>query len=225
MQINGVGTSHSTDTHHVTECIHDHSTSQKQVKVGAASADSASAEAADTSLKQENSSVSLSEWFRNTVQRAKNIWGKIWGTSDGGVNASTEKEQANVSTEKEQAIVDNAGLHGVHAAIASTTVTPQQVMNQNPYFATVEDTGRQQETIWEKVKVRFQSAAGFLTGRFSFSNKNNFHTRQEQAKEDLSRRSRYRKDDLEIECVITDESYLLDSYNKKGEYSTLSTKK
>lgn len=40
-------------------------------------------------------------------------------------------------------------------------------------------------------------------------------------KEDRSRLSVYREDDVEIECIITDDSYLLDSYNRKGDYSRL----
>ena len=31
--------------------------------------------------------------------------------------------------------------------------------------------------------------------------------------------------DQEIECILTDESYLTDSYNRKGEYSHLTTDK
>ena len=41
----------------------------------------------------------------------------------------------------------------------------------------------------------------------------------------MRRRSKYRQDELEIDCVLTDESYLLDSYDRKGEYSQLTTSK
>lgn len=46
-------------------------------------------------------------------------------------------------------------------------------------------------------------------------------TSQNKQKEDKSRLSVYKKDELEIDCIITDDSYLLDSYNRKGDYSKL----
>ena len=46
-------------------------------------------------------------------------------------------------------------------------------------------------------------------------------TSQNKHKEDKSRLSVYKKDELEIDCIITDDSYLLDSYNRKGDYSKL----
>ena len=39
----------------------------------------------------------------------------------------------------------------------------------------------------------------------------------------LRKRSQYKQDDQEIECILTDESYLTDSYNRKGEDSHLTT--
>ena len=50
-------------------------------------------------------------------------------------------------------------------------------------------------------------------------------TKQQHTKEDLRKRSQYKEDDQEIECILTDESYLTDSYNRKGEYSHLTTDK
>ena len=65
-----------------------------------------------------------------------------------------------------------------------------------------------------------------LPGRFLGSHTGDFlQTTLEQTKEDLRKRSKYKQDDQEIECILMDESYLTDSYNRKGEYSHLTTDK
>lgn len=117
-------------------------------------------------------------------------------------------------------------IHAPQIAAASAAVHQPRAIQNNPYFSTIEDTNTQQ-AVWQKIKVRFQSITGFLTKRFTFSGKNSFQAKQEQGqpKEDLRKHSRYHEDNLEIDCILTDDSYLLDSYDRKGEYSQLSTKK
>lgn len=66
---------------------------------------------------------------------------------------------------------------------------------------------------------------GRFLARFGFQKKGSFQSGKESAKENLRRKSRYREDTLEIECVLTDESYLLDSYDRNGEYTQLTTRK
>lgn len=116
-------------------------------------------------------------------------------------------------------------IHNPQIAAAATAVKPQDVMQGNPYFATMESADAQRQTLWQKMKVQFEAATGFLAKKFSFSSKNSFQAKQEQPKEDLRKRSRYKGDNLDVECVLTDDSYLLDSYDRKGEYSKISTKK
>ena len=83
------------------------------------------------------------------------------------------------------------------------------------------------QRIRSRVKGVTGQLAGKLPGRFfRFQAKNSFQARSEQKpEENLRKRSKYRKDELEIDCILTDESYLLDSYDRKGEYSQLTTKK
>ena len=114
-------------------------------------------------------------------------------------------------------------LHNPQIAAAATAVKPQDMLQGNPYFAAVEDS-TQRQNVWQKMKVQFEAVTGFLAKRFAFSGKNSFQAKQEQPKEDLRKRSRYRGDKLDVECVLTDDSYLLDSYDRKGEYSQLSTR-
>jgi hypothetical protein len=67
--------------------------------------------------------------------------------------------------------------------------------------------------------------ADHLPGRFfGFQTRSSFQSGS-RPKGDLRRKSRYRKDEVEIDCILTDDSYLMDSYDRKGEYSKLTTKK
>lgn len=118
-------------------------------------------------------------------------------------------------------------IHAPQMAAASAAVPQPRTIQNNPYFSTIEDTNTQQQAVWQKIRVRFQSITGFLTKKFTFSGRNSFQAGQEQGqhKEDLRKHSRYHEDNLEIDCILTDDSYLLDSYDRKGEYSQLSTKK
>lgn len=226
MQINGIGSNHGSDMHNVTNCMHEHGVSSK--KGGASLASQSKTPNQQRNLKQNmENGMSLSDWVKNLLSGAKNLWGKIWGSTENGEipieNSDTihtdetglETLATPMSQEAEKHVVSQA----------SAIIPPQQNLNNNFYFSTIEDTGRQQETQVERIRVKFQNIAGQLTKHFSFSNKDAFQAKQEKSKEDLSRRSRYRKDDMEIDCVLTDESYLMDSYNKKGEYSTLATDK
>ena len=131
--------------------------------------------------------------------------------------------QANILSQGYSSPQDNPAYmqQPAQVARAATAVPPPQTITHNPYFSALGDTGAQQQTLWQRLKVKFESITGYLTKHFSFSNPNNFQAKQEKPKEDLSKRSRYREDEMEIDCVLTDESYLMDSYNSKGEYSRL----
>ena len=68
--------------------------------------------------------------------------------------------------------------------------------------------------------------AGHLPGNFfRFQGKNSFQSRQGAPKEEPRPSARRRRDRVELNSYHTEESYLLDSYDRKGEYSRLSTKK
>lgn len=226
MQLNGIGSNHSSDMHNITNCLHDHKVTEKK---GGASMSSQSQTASQQQISKQSleNNFSLTDWMKNVLDGARNIFGKIWGTQEmadipvqnnGTDNPLGMGEEVLLTPMSEDAnMLKDPGL-----SQASAAVQPVQNLVNNPYFSAIGDTGQKQQTVWQKVRVRFQNIAGYLTKHFSFSNRNAFHAKQEKSREDLSRRSRYRKDDLEIDCVLTDESYLLDSYNKKGEYSTLS---
>ena len=221
MQINGIGSSHS-DMHHVTNCIH---STQKHLdgKLGGASAGAANSNMTQTisvTSDQTGEPFSLSSWLQNALSGARRLFGRIWGSSSDTLTGETVANQNSAQTQN--------SAHTLHASqieAASAVVQPSQNYNNNPYFTTVADTVPTKQNVWQKLKVQFHNITGFLTKRFSFGNSSSFHTGQERPKEDLRRHSRYREDDMEIDCVLTDDSYLMDSYNKKGEYSKLSGSK
>lgn len=205
MQIHGVGNEniHSEHTHHITECIQ---RQDEHKKMGGASylpsADKKKDGSVETGVKDNYPSMT---WLRNLFSEGRKLWSRAWGNGE-RPNALSEETAETV----------------VEEAAAGFGIQQQSVQN-SPYFSAIEDTGRAKETLWEKVRVKFHSVTGQLTGRFS--NRNSFQAKQGKPKEDLRKHSRYRQDDLEIECILTDDSYLLDSYDRKGEYSKLSAKK
>lgn len=197
MQINRIGSGYDTDVHQVTECMHHHGESKKSGAAAAASSDSSSMnEEKYSATQQQDGQLSLGFWLNRTLSEGRKLLGRIWGEN-------TESDS------------------GVNSAQAAEQVAAQ-IGAANPYFSAIENSGRTKQNFWEKVRIRFHSVAGQLTRRFS--DRNTFQTKQEKPKEDLRKHSRYREDDLEIDCILTDDSYLMDSYDRKGEYSTLSTK-
>ncbi len=235
MQINGVGSgsTHNHNMHQVTGCVHDHSVSKKEVGAAASSSTNDKMQSDISQYKQQEGQFSLASWLKNTLGNGKKLLLKIWGEPVGeeaanggnGANISKSADQAMAQVEKTDKGISGVEQHPTieaQEALAGAVVQPQNLHN-NPYFSTVEDTGRQKQSVWEKVRVRFQSIAGQLTKQFS--GKNAFQAKQQKPKEDLRRHSRYRENDLEIDCILTDDSYLLDSYDRKGGYSKLSTKK
>ena len=125
-----------------------------------------------------------------------------------------------------------ADAHQPAVAAAASAVQPDARLTDNPYFTTTSDPGKVKESLSEKIRIKLRDMAGQLTKRFGgrfggrmsgeLSGKNPTSGKQ-KSKEDLRRRSRYKDDDLEIDCVLTDDSYLMDSYDRKGEYSKLTT--
>ena len=77
----------------------------------------------------------------------------------------------------------------------------------------------------ERIRIRFasirNSLAKYLKQEQKLQTKTGGNKEPGKEKQDRSRHSIYRQEDLELECVITDDSYLLDSYDRKGDYSRL----
>ena len=231
MQIGGLDGGHSASDHHVTKCIHDHSSAQKLLGGAAAKASASENAAASLSMLQQDSQFSLSEWLKNMLGSGRSLLRNLWGGSLAEADTGTVVGKQSSSTADMAQLGDPSTPSA--AANASVTVQPQmqfKSIHNNPYFSAIEDTGDQKQTLRQKIKVRFHNVTGQLSGRlpekfFGFQAKNSFQAKQEKPKEDLRKHSRYREDTLEVDCFLTDDSYLMDSYDRKGEYRTLTTKK
>lgn len=253
MQLNGIGSEHSAEVHHVTTCLHNHGTDFHKAGGAGPLSSGMSMQAVQPAEQEREVQFSLSAWLDRTLGSGKRLLGRIWNgneiaasgepgnklgeaqimaqirddsvTAETGANGSGQtNHQANVPPDIRQTI------HTPQIAAAATAVVQPQSIQDNPYFSTVQDSGNRQETVWQRVRVKFRDMAGRLAGHlpgkfFGAQAGSFFQAKQEKPKEDMRRHSRFRKDEAEIDCILTDDSYLLDSYDRKGEYSRLSARK
>lgn len=228
--IGGVGGGGS-DTHHVTKCIHDHSKHHLEGNMGASGVSSQAAQM-QTQKQSQDAQFSLSEWLQRTLNGGKRIWRGIWGVNDtNATNIAGTADKAG-SAQALASLGENGangqGVVNVHTAAVQNAAAIQG----NPYFAEVPQKHVPAYMVpFQKVRAKVVAAAEKLAGKlpgkaFRFQARNSFQAKPEnRPKEDLRKRSKYKKDELEIDCVLTDESYLMDSYDRNGEYSQLTTKK
>lgn len=234
MQINGVGSGgvHNHNMHQVTDCRKEHNVSKKGSVGGAAASSQNLMQKNVNQYTQQSDGFSLSSWWKKLLAAGQKLYIGIWGEAPAAKSVDDTKQDGLQDAEQVMAALGDeengqtdvgAPLNTVGAEMVAGAAMTKPDLHNNPYFSAIEDTGKQKQTAWEKVRVRFYSLTGQLSGRFS--GRNSFEARQQKPKEDLRKHSRYRQDDLEIDCILTDDSYLLDSYDRKGEYSKLSPKK
>lgn len=222
MQVGGVGSGHDTYSHQVTGCIHEHGENKD---VGGAGTKLGSVQTAEEVL-QENSSVNLMSWVQNISSKGKQLLQKIWGESKEANDAITSQNGSGNHIAGQETLVTGNSV-GVKTTMNRAAV---ETAATHTYFRPVEAKDTMPANPFQKVRYQVQKVArklmDRLPGRFLGSHTGDFlQTKQEQTKEDLRKRSQYKQDDQEIECILTDESYLTDSYNRKGEYSHLTTDK
>ena len=180
MQVNGVGNSHGSYSHQVTECNHDHAEGMKNTQGGAGARGASQVSPSQVQEQAQNTGFSLSAWMSNLLGKGKTYYQSI--------------EQS-------------------RAPFVSVPV-PGQDVPVSPF---------------QKIRIRVQQVAKQLADHlpghfFGSSGGNSLQAKPDRSRQDLRRRSQYKEDDVEIECILTDDSYLMDSYNRKGEYSRLSTR-
>lgn len=256
MQLNGIGSGHDAHAHQITQCMHEHTHFKKDGTISGGASSNAGIQSLQTESSQEGQ-LSLSAWMERLLGKGKHLLRGIWGSNETASSgeAGDRSGAAQILADiREESMADGisanvAGRNGrqpdatqmldehirtphtSQIAAAATAVTPQQTIQDNPYFSPAENIGGRQDSLWQKMRVRFRDAAGQLAGhlpkKFSgfLQTRNSFQAKQEQPKKDLRKHSRFRRDEVEIDCVLTDDSYLLDSYDRKGEYSRLSTRK
>lgn len=248
MQFNGIEQEHNRGMHHVTNCMHDHSHYKLESELHSAAASAAKQQTVQSMEQKQEGELSLSAWLEKNLNRGKRILQGIWGSSEvpGAGEAGDKTGEAQVLALYGEDDVPDRGntpgagtdssvqgaapaLHTPQIAAAVTSASLQEMQN-NPYFATLQEDGGQSKTMLQKIRVKFKDITGQLAGHlpgkfFGTGKKGSFQAGKEKPKEDLRKHSRYHGDELEIDCILTDDSYLLDSYDRKGEYSRLSAKK
>lgn len=219
MQLGGIGNNHSASMHHVTTCIHDHGSERRQG--GMKPPSSGEAPKQETQGYQEQTRYSFIDWVQRLLRNGSQRLLGFWRDND---------------TLSQMAIGDKTGTGQVMTQVGSeinaNVKKDQNALHNNPYFAAIEPekTPGTGIPVFKKIKLKAKAVTGqlakHLPGRFfNFQKQSSFQAKKERGREDLRKRSKYRGDQLEIDCVLTDESYLLDSYDRKGEYRQLTTRK
>ena len=168
---------------------------------------------------QPEEGLTLNEWLKVVLEKAKSFLTKIW-----------------------------TGEAPADAAALSGTVTPRAADDSadNTMESTVEIAAKQQENLWQKIKVSFENIAGYLLGLVSFGDKSTQQHRSEQTDgseqppgqglawesqsgQDLARKQAsareqgnppYFGEHQEMGRMLRDKKYFATTYNKKGQYTT-----
>ena len=225
MQIGGVGSGHDTYSHQVTECLHEHAGHADTGSMANKMADSQTAQTA-TEILQDTSNENMMSWVQKIGNSGKQLLQKIWGESKESKDAITLQNGSGNHIAGQETLVTGNSV-GVKTAMNRAAV---ETAATHTYFRPVEAKDAMSANPFQKVRYQVQKVArrlmDRLPGRFLGSHTGDFlQTKQQHTKEDLRKRSQYKEDDQEIECILTDESYLTDSYNRRGEYSHLTTDK
>ena len=228
MRFNGIGEEHGAQMHHVTNCMHEHAHYKKEEDVGKASASQTAAQRFEAQKQQGEGQLSLSAWLEKTFRSGKRLLLRVWAGSESGDGAESRRSDLRGSESGTETAARAPGV--LETAQAAAAVAPFRSVEDNPYFSAVAEREKDRPGVWQRMRVRLKGTAGQLAGHlpgnfFNAQTNNSFQAGKERSREDLRKHSKFRKDELEIDCILTDDSYLLDSYDRKGEYSKLSTKK
>lgn len=228
MQLGGIGDHHNSGMHQVTSCLHGHEESLEG-KMKMLAKPGAGTQQTLQVHQEQPTQLSVYDWMqkllRSTGQRLLGFWR---GSDTAAVGQSGDKAGGS------QTMAQMYPANDTSVTNHSDQVKQAQMLQHNPYFsAVVPDSKTVQPSLGQRIKVKCKGVASQLAdhlpgrffGRFSFDKKGSFHSGKESTKENLRKRSKYREDTLEIDCFLTDDSYLLDSYDRKGEYTQLTTKK
>lgn len=241
MQVGGInnsGLNSHRGSHQVTNCLHDHGENKKET--GGMRTSSFTLSQTLQQTEEGKNELSLMDLIKNTISGGRRLLGRIWGgdaDADSPLKSQNPESGSRINVTGTNPVVsyDDSVSNESKVAGASMTVQhPRVQTTDNPYFTTHSGSGVIKESFLQKVRIKFRDMSGQMAKKFGgrlgerlagrFSGKNELNARQRKPKDDLRKRSRYRGEDEEIDCVLTDDSYLMDSYNRKGEYTSLTTK-
>lgn len=237
MQIGGLGDGHSTRDHHVTNCIQEHHDVRKDTGGMAMKASAAAEASAARSELQQEGQFSLSAWLKNTLGSSKGFLLNFWeggqavtGGSEGRSAAVSETEAGQAAAQT-LAHAENLDKVNVADAAVQPAMQPNSINNGSFDFG-AENTKNKKRAIWKRAGDYFHNMSGRSDDKRShrfpgFQAKKSFYQtkRERPREEELRRQSRYRRDTVEINVARTEDNYLMDSYDRRGEYSRLTTKK
>ncbi len=234
MQLGGVsGHGHGADAHHVTNCMHNHSHLDKVGEMGAAAAN-AGVRSMMAAESQADAQFSLSAWLNRTLNGGRSLWGRIWGngegmgTADQGSRADGVSGAERVSVlmpyEREESGDGQQGLNAAQIAAAASAVRQPQEVRSHSHMRSA---GGRREKLVRRAGARLKEMTGQLAGNLSERLRGSqagkrVEPRLNRSREAVRRQARSGRDELVISCAQTEDSYLLDSYDRKGEYSRLS---
>lgn len=212
-------------------------------------ASSASAKAQQVSQNQGEGQFSLSAWLEKNLSKGKGLLRSFWGSSqvsqagEPGDKSGQAQMMAQIGDSRESDAQGRLAfgqeslppdvsrtLSASHVAQAAAAAPQPRIQEDSQAAAAAQATGGQEDNLWRKIKVRFQDITGQLTGHrrqreARTQTRSSFQMQQERPREQSARAKKPRRDALEIDSYRVEESYLLDSYDRKGEYSKISTKK
>lgn len=221
---NGVNNQNvNSHVHHVTECIHEEK-KKTQEGMTAGLRDSVFLLNMQNTQKEEPQ-WNLFQWMSQMLGRgARGIKG-FFGIGQEGLQAGSTAGNAEntgaassaVSSAMESPAMESpAKTHAMTDRAARYFVPAKEEIPPNNWY----------QNLKQRARIRFGAIRGSLAKYLKQEQSLHMGTGKNgtspgKEKEDRSRLSVYKKDELEIDCIITDNSYLLDSYNKKGDYSKL----
>lgn len=218
MRLGGVGNGNDSldsheHSHRITNCIHDHDSAKE--KTGGAPMTLAASYSTMSKQQVSQEIPELLDAMRNIFRSGRSLFGKVWGRDE----EATEEQSETASA--------TAGARTTGTLLFSNVQTPQKMISEYPYFTAVQS---RKHTVPHRLHTRFRDLSKRFRRNFGrqsceFSNESGLNDRRQASKEDLRKKSRYRERNVEFDCVLTDDSYLLDSYDKKGEYSRLTTER
>lgn len=252
MDFHGIsGGEHSAQAHHITKCMHDHSHYKMEADVSKAAASAAKAQNQQVAEQQGEGQLSLSAWLDNQLGKGRGMLRRFWSGSETGAageaGGRTGQEQvlAQISDSKEASdtasqSVDTAvtdgrqmeasqAVHVSRAAQAAAPAAQPRTQEAADVAAAQEDDG-QKGNLWSRMRVRFKDITGQLAGHLrgnasKYEARRPFQAKQKNVREEPRREVKSRRDAVQISTYHVEESYLLDSYDRKGGYSKISTKK
>lgn len=222
MQINGYDSKHGSDTHRVTSCMHDHGMADKKGAAGMPASPLNEMQKMEHQKALQDGQFSLSAWLNKALAGGRGFLLRIW--SDGDSSDKSNEGAQGVNGQLQQTTEQTARTLEHNPALQNIQALQYAQAAQipgNPYFTPLTEN-KPKETVIQKIRVNFHKLSGQLQEHLP--GKHSFQAKEESTKQDLRRYSRYREEDIELECILMDDSYLLDSYDKKGEYSKLSPK-